>query len=45
MLGCSRGGQPLCGVATVIGVAINDARAVFDALADPETLRLIQERR
>ena len=24
--------------ATVIGVAINDARAVIDALADPETL-------
>ena len=38
MLGCSRFGRPLCGVATVIGVAINDARAVFGALADPETL-------
>ena len=25
-------------MATVIGVAINDARAVFGALADPETL-------
>jgi hypothetical protein len=28
----------LWGAATVISVAINDARAVIDALADPETL-------
>ena len=31
-------GRPGCVAATVIGVVINDARAVIDALADPETL-------
>jgi hypothetical protein len=40
MPACDRGrvGRSWWVAATVIGVAINDARAVIDALADPETL-------